>query len=129
MRDKIKKLFELIDADKAFVCGMDMLLDSIVVAAGQQEPELVEKVVQRSRDIVAAEAPNVNDKLAALYEETYNEEEIDAMIAWHSSPVGRKIAAMTPSIMTASAAIGAEVGNKINAEIARIVLEFENAAA
>ena len=74
-----------------FVKGMDQKMDSTVKAKSQEKVkaimEMVKKIIVKVRE----------DKLN-LYDKYFTREEIDDMIAFYKSPVGRKYVSMKPEI-------------------------------
>lgn len=57
-----------------------------------------------------ASLPALYDKLVAVYMETYTREDVQAMIKFYESPVGKKMGAKAGEIAEKSQAAGAEWG-------------------
>lgn len=126
MRHKIREIFELTNAARTlqdFVTGMLSQLHVMFA----NEKELLDAVIVRVNKVIEDETPEMIDGLIRVYEDTYNESEIDAMLAWHKSPTGRKIIAMSQSVQAASMAVGAGTSAKIEEAIKEVVREFEDA--
>jgi len=59
----------------------------------------------------------INGKVAALYAEKYTLAELQQMIAFRNSPLGRKMDKTMPEIMRQSMIFGQKWGQKISAEV------------
>ena len=125
MREKVLKLFKLTDATAFFSRFVGMMLDTFVTAIGKDDPEFAERVVEEYKKVVDAKIDSVTQKMVELYERTYNESEIDAMIAWHLSPTGQKIRAVSASVEADSMKIGEQFATECNAAMEPIVKKIE----
>lgn len=59
------------------------------------------------------------DQLAEVYMESYTEAEIDAILAFYASPIGKKMLSETPKITEKSMKIGQEWGMQLQPLIAK----------
>jgi hypothetical protein len=125
MREKITKLFEMTDSADMFRNFVGMMLEQVRMIYGADEPQLVDAIINRANAVVVTEMPRIMEEFVRLYEDTYNENEIDAMLVWHDSPVGRKARAMSKPLQASCMAIGASVGAKIEEEVKQVIREYE----
>lgn len=102
-------------------------IDLITITTGPQfdiviQP-LVDMVPQQNRDAfkkdIKASMGELYDKLAAVYMESYTEEDVDAILAFYDSPVGKKVIAETPEITQKSMQIGQMWGMQLQPLIAK----------
>lgn len=121
MREKILKYFELTRSMEASMIFVDIMCDAMAAEMGNDD--LADRAVNAIRSTVKAELPSLTDKFVELYARTYNEEEIDAMIAYHSSPVGQKIAAVSKQLSFDGAALGNTLQPKIMAALTKVLGE------
>lgn len=125
MREKILKLFEVSHSTETYMTFVDIMCNAF--AAQLDDEELAEKAVDAIRSTVKAEMPALNEKFVELYARTYTEEEIDGMIAYHSSPVGQKVAAVGKQLAQDAAAISSVLEPKIQAAVQKVALEYDAA--
>ncbi|HEV8382960.1 MAG TPA: DUF2059 domain-containing protein [Gemmatimonadales bacterium] len=68
-------------------------------------------------------APELMDSIAVLYARRFTQEELEAMVAFYQSPVGRHLRELQPGLVTESAALGQRWGMRIGAEIGASLLK------
>jgi hypothetical protein len=61
--------------------------------------------------------PELVDSIAVVYAHGFTLKELDALTAFYQSPVGRRLRALQPTLITESSAIGQRWGMRIGAEI------------
>ena len=66
---------------------------------------------------IEQDAPQLVDSIALLYARTFTQSELDGLVAFYESLVGRRFRAVQPTLVTESAAIGQRWGTKIGAEV------------
>lgn len=102
-------------------------IDLITITTGPQfdvviQP-FVDMVPEQNRDAfkkdLKASMVELYDKLAAVYMESYTEEDVDAILAFYASPVGKKMIAETPEITQKSMQIGQMWGMQLQPLIAK----------
>jgi hypothetical protein len=59
------------------------------------------------------------EALIPIYDKYFTREDIDAMISFYRTPVGKKMASVQPKLMQESMAVGEEMGRKAGEEAAR----------
>lgn len=86
-------------------------------------PQLPPEFWTRFEARIGQEAPHLADSIAVLYARSFTLPELEALLAFYRSPVGQRLRALQPSIVTESAAIGQRWGARIGAEIAAALLQ------
>jgi len=61
--------------------------------------------------------PQLIDSIAGLYAAKLTQPELDALLAFYTSPIGRRFRELQPMLVTESTAIGQRWGMRIGAEI------------
>lgn len=81
--DKILRYFDLTEMRKM----LEQVLDQWMVTAGRELPDKVEDMRRKlaEGDLIEAMVP--------IYAEHFSEDEVDALIVFYESPVGRKVTA------------------------------------
>ena len=125
MREKVLKLFKLTDATAFFTRFVGMMLDTLGQTIGKDDPVFAARIIEEYKKVVDARLDGMTQKMIELYEQTYNESEIDAMIAWHQSPTGQKIRAVSASVEADSIKIGEQFAAECNAAMEPIVQRIE----
>lgn len=116
IENKIQKMLELTGAKKQF----DMAIDRIITIQQEvyQDDILDEEFFTRFRERVMAEGFNeISKRLMPIYLKHLTEEEIDGIIKFYESDIGKSLIEKTPLIMSESMGIGAEWGEQIGKEI------------
>lgn len=118
---KVRKLIELTGGEDLGKQVLDMMLTQLAQTPGIQ-PDFVEKF----RELA------MKDDLVTMYVPIYlkhvNEEDLDAAIAFFSTPAGRRFAKAQPAIMQDSMSAGQEWGARL-AQRAQKELESGRSAA
>lgn len=100
----------------------------IELTAGQQfdimtEP-IVEMVPEANREAfkkeLAESTSGLYKKLAAVYTESFTEEELDKILAFYDTPVGKKMVAVTPELTKK----GMEIGQAWGAELQPLMAKY-----
>jgi len=117
MREKIDQLFELIDITATAKQFIGQVLRQFA-KLGESDPEFFAAIFAGLNAKVAARIGELTDNMAEVYEKYYTEEDIDAMLAWHNSPTGKKIHALAPNIQAETSAFGEKWGHDLVEEFA-----------
>lgn len=84
---------------------------------------LVNMVPEKNREAFKADIKGsmdeLYDKLAVIYMESYSEQDVDAILAFYNSPVGKKMVAETPAITKKSMEIGQQWGMQLQPLMAK----------
>lgn len=80
-------------------------------------PQLPEEFWTRFEARMVKDAPQLVDSIAALYARRFTRQELDALVGFYRSPVGRRLRDLQPSLVEESSAMGQRWGMRIGAEI------------
>ncbi|MCF4102621.1 DUF2059 domain-containing protein [Gillisia sp. M10.2A] len=84
---------------------------------------IVNMVPEGNREAFKAEVKSsmgdLYEQLAAVYMESYTEEDVDAILAFYNTPVGKKMISEIPTISEKSMAIGQAWGMKLQPLMAK----------
>lgn len=84
---------------------------------------LVDMVPEKNRAALKADIKasmdELYDQLAVVYMESYTEEDVDAILAFYNSPVGKKMVSETPAITRKSMQIGQVWGMQLQPLLAK----------
>ena len=108
MREKILKYMSLTMV--SFEQNIDGIAEQFRTAFGAVDglaPEAAEAVRVIS-DKLRERVPLVEDQVIAIFEQHLDENDLDALIAWHESPAAQKFASVAPALQEA---IGEATGN------------------
>ena len=101
--EKAREVFRLFQGDGLFEQIFEAMFSQLDALTKQANPELpneVGDIIQE--EILAAlkeSMPQLMDEMATIYERTFTEEELDAMLAFYSSPVGQSMLKKMPQMM------------------------------
>lgn len=82
-------------------------------ASPQMPPEFWSRFEAR----VIQDAPQLVDSIAVLYARTFSQQELEALAAFYGSPIGLRLRALQPTLVTESSAIGQRWGMRIGSQI------------
>lgn len=115
--DKIVKLLELTGARNIAM----QMLDNIIPMFQKSYSSVNQSFWDEARKEIMSD--DLMNLILPIYDKYYTEDDLDQMIAFHSSPVGKKIAALQPQItkesMDAGYIWGQEVGRKVIEKLKR----------
>lgn len=100
-KEKARNLIELTSAGQ-----FDVLVQPLINMVPQEKRAAFKADIQASMD-------ELYDQLVMVYMDAYTEEEIDAIMAFYNTPVGKKMVAKTPEITQRSMQIGQQWGMKL----------------
>ena len=66
---------------------------------------------------IVRDVPQLVDSIAVLYARSFTLKELDALTAFYQGPIGQRLRAVQPTLITESSAIGQRWGMRIGAEI------------
>lgn len=108
---KIKEMLELTGAGKLGVQVAQQMLSSFQQQFQSVPAEFWEKM---KASVNSDEIVNMTIPVYAKY---YTEEDVDQLIAFYKTPVGRKVVSVTPQIVQESMLLGREWGQKLGEKI------------
>jgi hypothetical protein len=80
-------------------------------------PQLPAEFWRQFEARIVQAVPELVDSIAVVYARSFTPKELDALTAFYASPIGRRLRAQQPALITESAAIGQRWGMRIGAEI------------
>lgn len=113
-----QEVLRLMDMERQILSGVKTMLDAQLSAA---------PALQQFRDVMTAWAekyltwPVMGERLARVYAQTFTEQELRELAAFYRTPIGRKVARVTPSLMQRGADIGAAVAQEHMAELETMI--------
>lgn len=113
-----QEVLRLMDMERQILSGVKTMLDAQLNAA---------PALQQFRDVMKAWAEKyltwqvMGDRLARVYAQTFTEPELRDLAAFYRTPIGRKVARVTPSLMQRGADIGAAVAQEHMAELETMI--------
>jgi hypothetical protein len=117
LRKKIEQLMELTGARSVGEQISEAVTDQMVRAMTHASPEtparVFEIVAESSRQILQERSQELFDRLVPLYALYYDESDLDVLIAFYSTPTGRKVIETMPELMRDSMQIGSQWGQSI----------------
>jgi hypothetical protein len=106
----LEELFRVTNAGNMFAAigkQMDTMIQSSVRQAGDGQPmtperqEIIDRMVQRMSDVAKQTVSweSLKPTLARAYQETFSQEDVDAMLKFYKSPAGQNMLQKTPLMM------------------------------
>ena len=80
-------------------------------------PQLPDEFWTQFEARIVKDVPQLVDSIAVVYARNFTLQELDALTAFYQGPVGRRLRAVQPTLITESSAIGQRWGMRIGAEI------------
>lgn len=80
-------------------------------------PQIPAEFWTRFEARISQDAPQLVDSIAVLYARRFTQDELESLLRFYQSPVGRRLRELQPSLVIESAAIGQRWGMRIGAEI------------
>ncbi len=99
MNDRAKRLIEASEMDVQIERSVNFMIGQIKATLGQEMHELSDEMEKNMRDILQAIKAAILEYAAEIYTEILSPEEIDALIAFHNSPLAVRMRKLSPEIM------------------------------
>ena len=80
-------------------------------------PQIPAEFWTRFEARLTQDLPQLVDSLAVLYATHFTVQELDGLVAFYQSPVGRRLRELQPTLIAESSAIGQRWGMRIGAEV------------
>lgn len=80
-------------------------------------PQIPAEFWTRFEARIIKDVPQLVDSIAVLYAQRFTQQELEGMLAFYRSPVGRRLRELQPGLVGESSAIGQRWGMRIGAEI------------
>lgn len=115
----VRQLLRLSGAANVVQSLAPLISAQFVASLKQSNPILPERTLGVTTDVVTrylgdpTRKKDLLDQLAQIYERTFTPQEIQQLIAFYKTPIGRKLAASLPAITDASSQVGQAWAAKI----------------
>jgi hypothetical protein len=116
--EKIKKLLELTGSAKLG----NQILKSLIASYQKAQPNINQEYWTEFEKKFNTEELLIN-LIIPIYEKYYTEEDIDQLISFYNTPIGKKMIATAPLIMQESMTVGQNWGMQIAEKIAKELKE------
>ena len=117
LHDKIVQLLELTGAISIGQQMGEAVSQQMILAFREQNPNIPPRAFEIIKEVVVEtmneSSGDIIEPIVSLYEKYYSEKDIDAMVSFYNSPVGRKMIETTPAVMQESVQIGGDFGRKL----------------
>lgn len=112
------EVLRVMDMERQILSGVKTMLDAQLTAA---------PALRQYRDVMQAWAEKyltwgvMGDRLARVYAQTFTERELRELTAFYRTPIGQKVARVTPALMQRGADVGAAVAQEHMAELESMI--------
>lgn len=114
-----RSLLAAMQAESTFIHGMEVTIP-IQKQASPKVPEVFwERMLQRARE----GAPALLDSLAPVYAERFSEAELQELLRFYRSPIGRRFTALQLDLSEASSQVGRRWGARLGADVAKELVD------
>ena len=97
---------------------VDTMVPQIIGMMKQQVPAMPDSVSRQIEDLMAEYFPKMLEMMTPIYAKYYTEEDLDGLIAFYESPLGKKMASTQPLILKEVMGVvpqwAAEFGSKMS---------------
>ena len=118
--EKIKQLLELSGSGKMGIQIMDQMISSFKSSNSKMNEEFWEDF---KKEIKAEDFENM---ILPIYDKYYSESDIDQLIVFYNSPIGKKMISTMPQVMQESMAAGQKLGKEIAEKFIAKLKEKDN---
>jgi uncharacterized protein len=115
-----KELVQVTGATALFTPLIAGVVEQAKLLYLQQDPSLnkdLTEVATKMRNDLAPRFAEVTDEVAKLYASRFNEQELQQILAFYKSPVGKKLLAQQPTVIDASMKFAQTWANKLSDEV------------
>jgi len=113
--EKIKQLLELTGSGKMGIQVMNQMMDSFQKSFTNVPQEFWDECKKEMK------SEDISNMIIPIYEKYYTETDINQLITFYNSPIGKKMIATMPQItqesMTAGQAWGKQIGQRVLAQL------------
>lgn len=122
-RADIEKLLEMTGVMKLGQALSQAMVAQLTAAVRATNPDIPDKLMdalpEEVNAVLAENTPAFVAMAVRLYDKHYTAEDVKALIAFYSTPIGRKVIAVTPSLAQESMQVGIQWGQSLGPEIDR----------
>ncbi len=122
-QQKIERIVDLTNSDaliELVVGQVRNMLEQIQANPSAQQKGKRQDALDKIAKLAKERLQKVRPDMVKAYNETFTDEEIDAMLAWYSSPAGRSVTQKLPSVSARISGIAQAEMSALNDEINRI---------
>lgn len=109
--EKIKQLLELSGSGKIGIQVMNQMMDSFKKSFSAVPQEFWEEAKQEMK------ADDITNLITPIYAKYYTETDIDQLINFYNSPIGKKMVATMPQVVQESMTMGQQWGKEIGEKV------------
>lgn len=127
-RADIRKLMEVSGAAQMATQAATMISNSVMTAFAKSQPGISDRAVELVKQVLQAEfakafqgPDSLIEQLLPVYEKHFTQDEVKGLLAFYTSPLGKKVVSETPLIFQESAAIGQQWAEKMMPAISAAV--------
>ena len=132
----VERLLKAIDIERtvdATFAQVGQIAEGMATQAGirPQDRAIFERYMQRVAEVMREEAgwAKLKEPMVQIYIKHYTEAEVQGLIAFYESPLGRSMTAKTPAIMQDSARVSQDMLKRVMPRLAEIAKEMRAPAA
>ncbi len=122
-QQKIERILDLTSSDvliNAVVGQVRSLLEQIQVNPTPQQKSKRQDALDKIAKLARERLQKVRPDMVKAYSDTFTDEEVDAMLAWYSSPAGRTTSQKLPAVSARVSGLMQSEMNSLNDEINKI---------
>lgn len=117
---KINQLMELTGSGKMAIQMMDQMMNSFKSSYSTVKNSFWEDFRKEIK------AEDITNMIIPIYDKYYTETDIDQLIAFYNSPIGKKMIATMPQVMQESMVVGQAWGKQISEKVIAKLKEKDN---
>ena len=118
--EKINQLMELMGSGKMAIQMMNQMMDSFKSSYSNVNDTFWEDFKKEIK------AEDITNMIIPIYDKHYTESDIDQLIAFYNSPIGKKMIATMPQVMHESMVAGQAWGKQISEKVIAKLKEKDN---
>lgn len=118
--EKINQLMELMGSGKMAIQMMNQMMDSFKSSYSKVNDTFWEDFKKEIK------AEDITNMIIPIYDKHYTESDIDQLIAFYNSPIGKKMIATMPQVMQESMVAGQAWGKQISEKVIAKLKEKDN---
>jgi len=112
-KEKVVQLLELMGSKK----NMAPVMDQVMGYFKKGFPAVDSTFWDEASKEANGDMDNLLNSLVPIYEKYYTESDIDELVKFYNSPVGKKVIAVMPQVLQESMVVGSEWGKKMAAHV------------
>lgn len=117
---KINQLLELTGSGKMAIQMMDQIMGSLKTTHSKTSEDFLKEFKKEVK------AEDLTNMIIPIYDKHYTESDIDQLIAFYNSPIGKKMISTMPQVIQESMVVGQTWGKQIIEKIQAKLKEKDN---